>query len=466
MKIRAYIRLLLILPVLVLCTLTIHANSAMTKWTGTDTSGVISSDKDCPLVIEKEDLTFEIPAFPVIGNTGNPIPMSSVTASYTFRNPSDLHIKARLAFPFGKAPSYGGGGFGLSPEEYRKAELDTYRITLNDREIEPVLRHTWMGWNSFDLNEDLSRLSEDGTESFWKRDLPVTVYTYDIQDIDLETYSAAAARTSLKADPAETRYIVFPFNGGRMSGNEADIKLWADAGDFRIIVFGKDTGPQTEWTFTETGDSDKEIEGTVSLRSAESSTFREFVMNYYKEDSGIREDDYLNAYADMLDNSMACDILAEPGTLSLEEQYLMRWYEYEIELDPGETAVNSVTAPLFPAVDTAYDSPVYEYTYLLSPASTWKEFKDLTVRVHTPYTCIGTAPSELFDKTGDGYEAHFDTLPDHELVFRLCEIENPKKGLDTGWLYALIFIVPVVLVFILFFALLVFILKKIFRRRS
>ena len=40
--------------------LSVFANSAQRFWYGTDAMGMVSKDKDCPIEVEKEQLTFDI----------------------------------------------------------------------------------------------------------------------------------------------------------------------------------------------------------------------------------------------------------------------------------------------------------------------------------------------------------------------------------------------------------------------
>ena len=40
------------------------ANSAQTRWQGVTSTGTIVTEQDCPIVVEKEQLTFEINEFP------------------------------------------------------------------------------------------------------------------------------------------------------------------------------------------------------------------------------------------------------------------------------------------------------------------------------------------------------------------------------------------------------------------
>ena len=84
-----------IFTVLLLSVVFIHptrANSAQRHWSGTDSSGALVKDKNCPLEVDKELLIFDVQEFPknyynsaeeFFAYTGK------VTAEYTFRNPAD-----------------------------------------------------------------------------------------------------------------------------------------------------------------------------------------------------------------------------------------------------------------------------------------------------------------------------------------------------------------------------------------
>ena len=87
----------------VLMVLPAFANSAESYWEGVSASGVLVTDGECPLVVEHETLTFDIAAFPspYSNNEGYG---ASVSAEYTFYNPSDMTVTANLLFPFGIDP--------------------------------------------------------------------------------------------------------------------------------------------------------------------------------------------------------------------------------------------------------------------------------------------------------------------------------------------------------------------------
>ena len=113
----------------------------------------------------------------------------------------------------------------------------------------------------------------------------------------------------------------------------------------------------------------------------------------------------------------------------------MRWYEYEITVPEGGRVTNTVTAPVFPAIDMGYSPGVYTYNYLLSPASTWAKFGTLDVRINTPFYIYypsssydGDAGAKGWTTVENGYTLNYDALPDGELRFVLCSSESPSRN--------------------------------------
>lgn len=113
-------------------------------------------------------------------------------------------------------------------------------------------------------------------------------------------------------------------------------------------------------------------------------TFKDYALRDYDETSGILESDWYNAQVELL--RLSSETWGN-GLSQIEEGdfSLMRWYEYTLTLEPGQTLKNAVTAPLYPAIDAGYTPSLYSYTYLLSPAKTWAQFGELEVVVKTPY---------------------------------------------------------------------------------
>ena len=84
-------------------------------------------------------------------------------------------------------------------------------------------------------------------------------------------------------------------------------------------------------------------------------TFKDYALRGYDENSGILESDWYNAQVELL--RLSSETWGN-GLIQIEEGdfSLMRWYEYTLTLEPGQTLKNAVTAPLYPAIDAGLRS--------------------------------------------------------------------------------------------------------------
>ena len=407
-----------------------YANSAQRHWSGTDSTGALVKDKNCPLVVDKELLTFDVREFPknyynsteeFLAYTGK------VTAEYTFRNPADYTVTATLVFPFGNLPHYGEYIYD-SPTDKHIAVSDTekYGVKVNGKLIKATVRHTLKNIGTpFSLDEDMPKLT-DGyiSDGFFRPDLPVWVQQYSVEGIGAENQAATAAFV-LREDSSKTRVlweeksgIATLKDGIRMSG-------WTKTGDtLTVYIFGEPPKDGIAWSLYENGACKKKIDGTITLKCSEQMTFWDFVFREYDNNSGISESDWYNAQVAFLNDGskdwMYGGIYTEKSSFSL-----MRWYEYTLTLEPGQTLTNTVTAPLYPAIDAGYTPSIYTYSYLLSPAKTWAQFGELKIVVNTPYYMTENNQGS-FSKTEKGYELTLPGLPEEELTFTLSEAEHPK----------------------------------------
>lgn len=160
------------------------ANSAQTQWQGIDSAGSTVIDGNCPIEVVGEVLTFDIDTFPdfygiYTEDTANSYD-AKVTAEYTFRNPSDLTVSARLAFPFGNLPSYYSYTYDAKTgERVPISDTERYSITVDGETIDRVVRHTYGSNTQFDLDKDLTRLSDEYiTDSFFSPEPRDEIYIY------------------------------------------------------------------------------------------------------------------------------------------------------------------------------------------------------------------------------------------------------------------------------------------------
>ena len=408
----------------------IHANSAQRHWSGTDSTGALVKDKNCPLVVDKELLTFDVQGFPK--NYYNSIEeflayTGKVTAEYAFRNPADYTVTATLVFPFGNLPHYGEYIYDSPTDKYiAVSDTEKYGVKVNGEPIDVAVRHTLKACGTpFSLDEDMPKLT-DGyiSDSFFRPDLPVWVRQYSVEGIGAENQAATAAFV-LREDPTKTRVLWAEKNGIATLKDGIRISGWTKTGDtLTVYIFGEPPKDGITWSLYENGACEKKIDGNITLKYSEQMTFRDFAFREYDNSSGISESDWYNAQvAFMNDGSkdwMYGGISTEKSAFSL-----MRWYEYTLTLEPGQTLTNTVTAPLYPAIDAGYTPSIYTYTYLLSPAKTWAQFGELKIVVNTPYYMTENNQSS-FSKTEKGYELTLPGLPEKELTFTLSESEHPR----------------------------------------
>ena len=431
------------------------ANSAQTRFEGVNSTGAIMTDKESPIVVEKELLTFDIQEFPAeYYRTADEFLAygAKVTAEYTFYNPSEYTVTSTLLFPFGNLPDYNSGVYDeeIGASIYFN-DTEKFDITIDGEAIDKKVRHSLHYYHEqFDLEKDLAML-HDGfvTDDFYSPDLTVTKYTYKISGVDIEKYNAADVAFDVSKGNGKT-VIYFPEQSGghTQNDNQMRISTWVDKNErvVELYAIGEPFAELPEWKFYENGavEDGKEIPGTMTLENTETYTFKEFALEGWDEETGVSEVDWYNA---VIAELLADETHYEYPIVDLERysdglnRYLMRWYEYEITLEPGKRIVNAVTAPMYPAINLNYEPAIFRYTYLLSPAKTWKSFGELEIVVNTPYY-ITESNIEGFTKTENGYSLALDGLPDGELEFVLCSAEKAIKQnngyFSAEWIYMLV----------------------------
>lgn len=407
-----------------------HANSAQRRWSGTDSTGALIKEKDCPLVVDKELLSFDVREFPknyynsteeFLAYTGK------VTAEYTFRNPADYAVTATLVFPFGNLPLYGEYIYDSYTGKHTAAlETDRFGVAVNGKPIDVAVRHTLKTRDTpFSLNEDMPRLA-DGyiADSFFRPELPVWAQQYSVEGIDPENQAATAAFV-LREDSTKTRVLWEEKSGMAALKDGFRLSGWAKNSDtLTVYIFGEPPKDGIAWSLYENGACEKKTNGNITLKHSEQMIFRDFAFREYDNSSGISESDWYSAQVAFL--NAGSEEWRRGGIYTEKSAFsLMRWYEYTLTLEPGQTLTNTVTAPLYPAIDAGYTPSIYTYTYLLSPAKTWAQFGKLKIVVNTPYYMTENNQGS-FSGTEKGYELTLPGLPEKELTFTLSEAEHPR----------------------------------------
>ena len=161
------------------------ANSAWDSYDGVDSVGAIVKGENCPIVVDREDLTFDIYQSDVgIFYDEYESPTGKVSAKYTFRNPTDITAKVGLIFPFGYAPEH----YEYATDK-DKDNKKYYSVNADGADIPKRIRNTYKQRREnydivqFDLDTDVEYLSEDYIETDeLKKDTKVYKYVCHAKD--------------------------------------------------------------------------------------------------------------------------------------------------------------------------------------------------------------------------------------------------------------------------------------------
>ena len=414
--------------------LTALANSARRIWYGVDMTGTVVKGENCPIEVEDEQLTFDISEFP---------------NSYYEKKGDFLKyngkVTAKLVFPFGYYPEYGSDEYDEENQMCKRID-DTakFDIKINDKEIKKELRHSlYYSDYDFDIHKEMSFLI-DGyiKDDFYSPELPVTKYVYEISEVDKKLYNRVVAGIEIPPFDGKRKYYLEQSYGFTTNdkGNTR-IGVGAENGEeIEFYVIGEPVKDLPKWKFYESSSNEsKEIKGEMQLKSTSKMTFKEFALTSYDKGGQILESDWYNIIVELykqatVENSGAIFISVYDTGERLKS--LLRWYEYEITLAPGEKITNTIEAPLYPTIDEEYDHDIYRYNYLLSPASTWAKFGNLNVDINTPLYLIDNS-QDGFTKTKTGYNFKSSGLPEGELRFSLSTVEKPERKSNIGTFYIL-----------------------------
>lgn len=420
-----FVAIITIATVLVFPERVADANSVQRYFEGIDSSGAIITMENCPVVVDKEDLDFYIYYQGKSNSQGQYEQFGSVCATYTFRNPSENTINMDVVFPYGY-------------KDENKSDKDDCSVSVDGAQIAWRTRYTHIDYYRFDIERDLSSLSDDFVQdSFFATTQKVYKYTYSVSD------TAQGLDLTFEYDRNWARKVVCDFHSQR-EGNKQQIVM-STAGKPQLVFYV--VGEDLDIAACDVTVIGGQKGGHLSLVSRQEQTFGDELAYINRPaDSDVLDIDWYNALAYTF-NSLHNSTVINPLEFVISrypEFSLFRWCQYTLSIAPGQTIVNSVTVPLFPARNERYIPAVYEFIYYLSPATTWAGFKDLTVNIHTDGYLLNYA-KKGFAKTDGGYTYHSDTLPEGELTFKICSEETQKSRNFIFFVIIFLYILAIVL---------------------
>lgn len=420
-----FVAIIIIATVLVFPERVADANSVQRYFEGIDSSGAIVTMENCPVVVDKEDLDFYIYYQGKSNSQGQYEQFGSVCATYTFRNPSENTINMDVVFPYGY-------------KDENKSDKDDCSVSVDGAQIAWRTRYTHIDYYRFDIERDLSSLSDDFVQdSFFATTQKVYKYTYSVSG------TAQGLDLTFEYDRNWARKVVCDFHSQR-EGNKQQIVM-STAGKPQLVFYV--VGEDLDIAACDVTVIGGQKGGHLSLVSRQEQTFGDELAYVNRPaDSDVLDIDWYNALSNTL-KSLRDRTVINPLEFVISrysEFSLFRWCQYTLSIAPGQTIVNSVTVPLFPARNERYIPAVYEFIYYLSPATTWAGFKDLTVNIHTDGYLLNYA-KKGFAKTDGGYTYHSDKLPDGELTFKICSEETQKSRNFIFFVIIFLYILAIVL---------------------
>lgn len=394
------------------------ANSAPIRMYGYPSSTLMSIEENSPIEVEKELLSFDL-------SEASSYP-GKVKASYLMHNMDDDMVTSRMVFPY-------IGTLGEFSEENTVVTVEGQEIpytlyignplegdTMEERETDA---------ENFDIREAVASLT---AEAYRPRnfDPEAAGKTYRFR-VNPQGDKDSNLSLSLKftMDEQETKVFAFGFNGYSRNGSQVElIGFIGEEALFEVHVQGEDVEIQAEAFTTDGMKTEKSADFTYEL-SVEDEGFGTY-MERFRRSLPLMEELHLQGGGldSLLLRALDKDLESMQGVATeneahaavFEDRYLLLVYEVPFLADERKDVEVSYGAQA--TMDrSATTSPTYTYTYLLSPAAYWKDFRNLQVEVRTseyaPYL-IGS--SMEMGQVGDGvYQANLDSLPDGNLTFTL-----------------------------------------------
>ncbi len=402
----------------------VSANSAPPYWEGASGMGAILAGDQCPIEVQKEQLRFsltELPAWDIGDAEQFAAYGGKFTAKYTFCNPTDTDYDLRLVFPLGSLPEYYPYG-----GEVDRTSLG-YSIQKDGEDVEFGIRYT-LNDARFDLGKGLQRLYP-APQSFYRDDLPVTVYTYHVdvpKRADFGDYVNFVL--SFGGSAERTRVFCSEYCSYVVKNGAAKLVRNFDCADgpldLSVYVLGEDiTEPQAGVYRSAAAGAELDETAVITRGGKRTEALSPLALSFREKGCPVSDSDWKNVFIDCIEehrtpNSFYSNI--DPSLIGAEFN-LMQWFEYSLSIPAGRTVENTVTAPIYPTIDGSRQQDLYKFTYLLSPAQKWAKFGELTIDIDTPFY-LSDSTLEFQPREG-GYTFTRSSLPLGELTFTLSEEE-------------------------------------------
>lgn len=417
---------------------------------GSTSFDIAIRDENCPLEVEKKKISFDIVDFPTYVDMSNESYKSTVSYAYNFYNPTSEEVTAKFAAPLPDAPNY------LPDDEYEKL-CDAAKVTVDGEAVETAFRYTYYSSSyDFDYNDAKKILDDYRNDGFYKKDLPVTRYTFTFSEIDYDKYDWATAVIDLKdTDSNVTKYAIgFKYAWGMTYyDGGCKVNMWVRKNNDAVVYVLGENAPLTADDFTVYTDDNRKtkLDCNVTLKNVENKTLSDVIFEKYEENGKISKIDYFNIATDYMKSREF-----RYGRITYIESdfynvlLLRRWLAYELTIPAGGRAVNTITSHVYPDVIDSYEPNVYDYSCSLAPSDMWAKFGTFEAEIKTPYYVY---EPDGWTKTDEGYKSGSEVISyNNGLDFSLCTTKSPRdlrQYHNRVWIaifvvLLLLFVIPVI----------------------
>ena len=394
------------------------ANSSAIRIEGNPSAEVFSLDEDCPVEIKKEILTFDLRR-----------EEGRISALYEMVNIKEEDRTVAMAFPFWGRPSY--------------MDQEQIRICADGKEVpySVYLAGSWQDTGeALDMEALISQLNlqrglaEEG--DFTKKGVYYRI-TWNYQEKEGE--EPPKLEVSFFSNPG--RYLIDSFSGysyDEERENSCLFETLRQSGGGGIFCL--DSGVEPIVSVTRDG-KDRKEEAGIQVEKWEMTTL-EYVRYYLAhlpggfQDSFWPEAEEKSAFrtymAEYIKEQMESGVVSMDDIwYGMESQVMV--FVYEVEFPANGTVTAEVSYGADATMDRSHSEHYLQsYRYFLTPASRFRSFSDLEIRVlpdeGNPYLVEGSLD---FTRQEDGaYIARLSGLPKEELSFSMypeAEVKEPDK---------------------------------------
>ena len=461
---------LIVVGLLIFSFAVVFANSGPVYMTGLPSSGLLAVDKNSPIEVNKENLTFDFSS-----EEKHYAPLGIVTAEYEMVNPTNEDLTVQMAFPY-------IGNLGSTSNENIKIKVDNEEIpyevyfgeTVKSKKVSNDSVETEKDY--FDFEEIIGTITNDVymAENFTSDEIG-KLYSIEVtpdSDEGVEIF------VDLTFDHNKTKVFTRGFRGLSRDGEKTTIHGWCrEQNTLDIFVLGEDIN------FTVEGYRSGNRSEKTSLYKHEifetEKDVKTYLLETIKNNSYVSYDDIsdtqlYNVFAKALDDQFTNNLgyCSEDELLTYGNIYRMITLFYKVEFPQNSVKTVSVSYQTDGSMDRRKTKePIYTYDYILNPAENWNDFRNLNIKIIPPKESPYLVESSIeLIKEGNIYTASIESLPEDDLTFTLYHkdkvtiMDTVEKEISNFLSYFFMFS-PIILIFA-FIIVIILIVTKVRKKNN